>query len=158
MRSPRLRYATDPSSLDAPAWSKWTIAPTGSQGTWRVEEGAGAGGADVVVESYDRLEYAGALQSAEPVEVRADLTYVGETLRLRRVGPADAESAGVLGVYRRASREAVGEEIARLLASPAERADGGAADAGEARPAWERADLERGRDAGGPPVQTSAPL
>ena len=127
-------------------------APAGAQGTWRAKADAGAGGADVVGESYDRLEYAGALQSAEPAEVRADLTYVGEALRLRRVGPSGAESAGALCVYRRASREAVGEEIARLLSSPA------GTDAAEARPAWERADLERGRDAGGPEVQTSAPL
>ena len=104
-------------------------------------------GAVALACSFDRLEYAGAMQSADVMTVVESVTFVGEQLRLGRCN-------GELRCYARCDAAAAQTEIGRLLAAPVRRGAAGS----DALPRWERADLERGLRGSGPGVEAGGTM
>jgi len=104
-------------------------------------------GAATLACNFDRLEYAGAMQSADVMTVVESVTFVGERLRLGRCN-------GELRCYARCDAAAAQTEIGRLLAAPVRRGAAGS----DALPRWERADLNRGLGGPGPGVEAGGSM
>jgi hypothetical protein len=102
------------------------------KGDWEVAESKGALN---LIQHYSKLEYAGAMQSAELMMSENVVVYVSEDMRI----DVD-DTAELIVVYERQPADVA--MVQQLLSSPADRDF-------DSMPLWERADLARRFDRGG---------